>query len=411
LARALPSHRPPAKRSKLTKTPPSNAVSVAAETPSAHAPVDDGTARLINPVGRAETQAASPLAAFDWLAFPVLLLDGDCRITYSNIPCQALFAASNHLLIGMPIERLFADATTLLAMLHWAMDGSDTGPRSQDLELDFSEGPGRPDGFTATWTVTLAQPEARPARLIIDIRPIDTQRKIDREERLIDQSEANRILIRNLAHEIRNPLGGIRGAAQLLEHELPNAGLREYTQVIVKESDRLQQLMDRLLTPSNLPRIAPVNIHEVLERVRSVMRAEFRWLKVERDYDASLPELHGDKEQLIQVVLNIVRNAAQALEPEARESGMVTLRTRIARQVMIARDHHRLALELLIMDNGPGVPDSIRDRIFDPLVSGREGGSGIGLMLAQTYVRAHRGIIEMESRPGMTQFKILLPLG
>ena len=176
--------------------------------------------------------------------------------------------------------------------------------------------------------------------------------------------------------------------------------------------------MDRLLTPHRLPTIGAVNIHEVLERVRSVMRAEFpEGLTVVRDYDASLPELRGDKEQLIQVVLNIVRNAAQAMGLEGLEnarplcaSGTVTLRTRIARQVTLATARHRLALDLHIIDNGPGIPESIRDRIFDPLVSGREGGSGLGLTLAQTYVQAHQGAIEVESRPGHTDFRILLPL-
>jgi two-component system nitrogen regulation sensor histidine kinase GlnL len=253
------------------------------------------------------------------------------------------------------------------------------------------------------------------ARVVIELRPIDQQLKVEREARLLEQARAHRDLIRNLAHEIKNPLGGIRGAAQLLEHELPNRELREYTQVIIKESDRLQGLMDRLLTPHRLPTIGAVNIHEVLERVRSVMRAEFpAGLTVVRDYDASLPELRGDKEQLIQVVLNIVRNAAQAMgvgdDPKAPQIGTVTLRTRIARQVTLATARHRLALDLHIIDNGPGIPESIRDRIFDPLVSGREGGSGLGLTLAQTYVQAHHGVIEVESRPGFTDFRILLPL-
>jgi two-component system, NtrC family, nitrogen regulation sensor histidine kinase GlnL len=365
------------------------------------------------PARRASAKPA-PLAAFEWLAVPLMLVDADFRITYANTPCQALFAVSGRSLFGQPIERLFVDASTLLAMLKWVID-SDTTPTSQDFRLELAEGVSRADTLAANWTVTAAPPEAAPSKLVLDIRPIDAQLKIDRDERLIEQAEANRTLIRNLAHEIRNPLGGIRGAAQLLEHEFSDASLREYTQVIIKESDRLQTLMDRLITPSALPRIAPLNIHEVTERVRSVMRAEFRHLQVLRDYDASLPILHGDKEQLIQVVLNIVRNAAQALESvkdePARAEPQVTLRTRIARQVMIGRERHRLALELLIIDNGPGVPDAIRDRIFDPLVSGREGGSGIGLMLAQTYVRAHRGIIEMESQPGHTQFRMLVPLG
>lgn len=227
---------------------------------------------------------------------------------------------------------------------------------------------------------------------------------------LLEQN-ANRELIRNLAHEIRNPLGGLRGSAQLLERELdllrlPGARggeLREYTQVIIKESDRLQGLMDRLLTPHRAPRIEAVSVHEVLERVRSLVRAEFG-RDVVRDYDPSLPEVMGDREQLIQAVLNIARNAAQA------GAETVTFRTRSVRQITILRQRYRLALELQVVDDGPGVPEEIRERIFNPLVSGREGGSGLGLSLAQTFIQYHRGVIEFESRPGRTVFTILLPL-
>ncbi|MCX7159446.1 MAG: nitrogen regulation protein NR(II), partial [Proteobacteria bacterium] len=231
----------------------------------------------------------------------------------------------------------------------------------------------------------------------------------------------NRELIRNLAHEIKNPLGGLRGSAQLLERELDKAELKEYTQVIIKEADRLQALMDRLLTPHRTPRLAPLNVHEILERVRSLILAEFAdGVTIKRNYDVSVPELVGDKEQLIQAILNIARNAAQALQagrstegtrPNGLPRGTIELRTRIARQLTIVRRRHRLALELQVIDDGPGVADDIRDKIFNPLVSGREGGSGLGLSLAQTFVQYHQGMIECESKPGRTVFTILLPLG
>ncbi|MBS6363195.1 nitrogen regulation protein NR(II), partial [Burkholderia sp.] len=258
--------------------------------------------------------------------------------------------------------------------------------------------------------------ETAPDFVLVELFENERQSRTDREERIHDLTAVNKQLIRNLAHEIKNPLGGIRGAAQLLEFELSErerGELREYTQVIIKESDRLQTLVDRLLEPHRHPHIVgDVNIHEVCERVRAVMLAEFpRGLSIERDYDVSVPDLRGDKEQLIQALLNIVRNAAQALrERIAQGDAKIELRTRVARKITIAKRLYKLALDLRVIDNGPGIPDEIRDRIFYPLVSGREDGSGLGLTLAQTFVQQHDGIIEVESRPGRTEFQILLPL-
>jgi two-component system nitrogen regulation sensor histidine kinase GlnL len=268
---------------------------------------------------------------------------------------------------------------------------------------------------------------------LLEIIEIEQQTRQDREERAIGQAQANKELVRNLAHEIKNPLGGIRGAAQLLEMELeprdasrgaaaqgarqrpagPARGLGEYTQVIIREADRLQALVDRLLAPHRGPHVVgDVNIHEVCERVRLLMLAEFpNGLSLQRDYDISIPEFRGDREQLIQAVLNIMRNATQALaERITAGDATLLLRTRIARQVTIGKQRYRLALELHVQDNGPGVPESIRDRIFHPLVSGRDGGSGLGLTLAQTFVQQHDGTIECDSVPGRTDFKILIPL-
>src|SRR5690606_20236460 len=202
---------------------------------------------------------------------------------------------------------------------------------------------------------------APPGLLLIEFRELDQRWRIDREQRLLDSAQANRELVRNLAHEIRNPLGGIRGAAQLLETELAYPALREYTRVIIKEADRLQLLVDRLLAPHRRARVVgDVNIHEVCEWVRSVVLAEFSQdIVIRRDYDASLPEFRGDREQLIQALLNLVRNAAQALEGR----GEIVLRTRIARQVTIAKQRWKLALELHVIDDGPGVPEEIRERV------------------------------------------------
>ena len=273
--------------------------------------------------------------------------------------------------------------------------------------------------------------------VLLEIVEIEQQTRQDREERALDLAQANKELLRNLAHEIKNPLGGIRGAAQLLEMELNSRptglarlrsaalpatkpkrtaatrGLTEYTQVIIHEADRLQALVDRLLAPHRNPHVVgDVNIHEVCERVRLLISAEYpRGLEVQRDYDTSIPEFRGDREQLIQAVLNIVRNATEALSEQiAAGSARLVLRTRIARQLTIGKQRFRLALELHIQDNGPGVPESIAERIFHPLVSGRDGGSGLGLTLAQTFVQQHQGTIEFDSVPGRTNFKILIPL-
>lgn len=332
----------------------------------------------------------------------ILLLNSEFHINYANPAAEALFESSLRNLVGQPVDRL-TDSEELGFLLEHALEQK-WSHRTQELELSFA---GREPVSIAC---VLTPADHAGNRVVLELRAIDQQLKVEREDRLNEQAEANRELIRNLAHEIKNPLGGIRGAAQLLEFELPDNRLREYTQVIVKESDRLQSLMDRMLTPHRPPHITAVNIHEVLERVRSLLAAEFpRKISLVRDYDASIPDLRGDKEQLIQAALNVARNAAQALMGAGTTNPEIRLRTRVVRNVTLHKERCRLALDLHIEDNGPGIPESIRDRVFYPLVSGRDGGSGLGLTLAQTFVQQHRGTIECESRPGFTSFRILLP--
>ena len=241
--------------------------------------------------------------------------------------------------------------------------------------------------------------------VLVDMRPTEGQ--------VTDQNEVNKELLRNLAHEIKNPLGGIRGAAQLLQMDLTDKSQVEYTQVIIHEADRLQSLVDRLLAPHRQPHVhGTVNAHEICERVRQLILVEFpQGLTVVRDYDASIPEFEGDREQLIQALLNIARNAAEALEEHiAKGTASLTFKTRIARQILLGKAKRKLALELHVIDNGPGVPPEIRDRIFFPLVTGRAGGSGLGLSLAQNFVQQHAGQIECDSEPGRTDFTMLIPL-
>jgi two-component system, NtrC family, nitrogen regulation sensor histidine kinase GlnL len=345
----------------------------------------------------------------DLLSSAVVILDASSRITYANAAAENLLESSFKVLSQQKLDTLFLNGDHLNQIFHEAVQH-----RFADKRLDLSlERPNREPLHVHVIVTALDNPDTP---VLIELRENVQQLKQDREERMLDQSQANKELIRNLAHEIKNPLGGIRGAAQLLELELPERHLkelREYTQVIIKEADRLQTLVDRLLAPHRRPHIVgDVNIHEVCERVRSLIVAEFpTGLTIKRDYDLSVPEFRGDKEQLIQAVLNIAHNAAQALADQIKAGdAVITFQTRVARQVTLAKVRYRLALDLHIIDNGPGIPPDIRDRIFYPLVSGKDGGSGLGLTLAQTFVQQHMGVIECESRPGCTDFRILIPL-
>ncbi|MBK6632617.1 MAG: nitrogen regulation protein NR(II) [Betaproteobacteria bacterium] len=346
-----------------------------------------------------EKLPVTAFAGLDLLSSAVILLDAELVIQYLNPAAENLFAISARQLLRRPLAQLLGEPPGLAAALvnalsnNWSYTGQNLTTHRhgvESLHLDC----------------TVTPVEAGTIRLLLEFRHIDQQLKTEREERLAEQQQANRELIRNLAHEIKNPLGGIRGSAQLLERELANPQLREYTQVIIKEADRLQELMNRLLSSHRLMQPQPVGIHEILERVRALILAEFPDVEVRRDYDTSLPELTGDREQFIQAILNIVRNAAQALEGR----GEIILRTRARRQVTLAKRRYRLALELQVIDNGPGIPEAIRDQMFYPLVSGREGGSGLGLTLAQNFIQQHHGSIEVDSRPGRTCFSVLLPL-
>ena len=355
------------------------------------------------------TKPAPPSARFqslDLLATLVAVVGGDGSVLFANSALEDALGSSRRTIEGSNFPQYFTEPH----ILQNALEGAGS---NEFAALRYDAWLLRPaHGEPLLVHVVVAQTD-RAGEAIVELLPLEAQARQDREERLLDQAQANKELIRNLAHEIKNPLGGIRGAAQLLEMEIESRELKEYTQVIIDEADRLQTLVDRLLAPHRRPHVVgDVNIHEVCERVRSLILAEFpRGLKVVREYDTSIPEFRGDREQLIQAVLNIAHNACQALaERIAANDAQLVLRTRVARQVTFGKQRYRLALELHVIDNGPGVPDSIRDRIFFPLVSGREGGSGLGLTLAQTFVQQHHGLIECDSAPGRTDFKVLIPL-
>ncbi len=346
----------------------------------------------------------SGFSGLEHLATAVMLLNQAHQVVYANPSTEVLFALSATHINKSHISEVFLNCEVLQTAIDNAVKND-----SPFREHEFALTTMRQQSFAVTCTVTPFK--IGEATLLLEFQQMDQQLRIAKEERMLIQQQANSELLRNLAHEIRNPLGGLRGAAQLLEHELPSPHLREYTQVIIKEADRLQSLMDRLLVPHRVPKYEPTNIHEVLERVRSLLLAESpNNIKVLRDYDTSLPDLIGDREKLIQAVLNIARNAVQAMQNSNTPHAEVILRTRAQRQVTLSKKRYRVAIQLQISDNGPGIPAEIRDRIFYPLVSGREGGSGLGLALAQTFITQHHGMIDCESKPGNTCFSILLPV-
>jgi two-component system nitrogen regulation sensor histidine kinase GlnL len=347
--------------------------------------------------------------AFDHLATMVTVVGPAGHCEFANAAFENVLGLPRRLLKRRPVFDWFVDPQPLRDTLE-AVARNDFATSRIELQLKLPMG--SPVGDTLAVLAIVNQMEGSDA-LLLELLDTEQQVRQEREERALDQAQANKELVRNLAHEIKNPLGGIRGAAQLLAMEVESRALTEYTNVIIQEADRLQALVDRLLAPHRKPHVvSDVNVHEVCERVRSLVLAEYpRGLAVERDYDISIPEFRGDREQLIQAVLNITQNAAQALvERIAAGDAMIVMRTRIARQVTIGKRRWRLALDLHVEDNGPGVPATIRDRIFHPLVTGREGGSGLGLTLAQTFVQQHQGTIECESEPGRTVFRIFIPL-
>jgi two-component system nitrogen regulation sensor histidine kinase GlnL len=377
-------------------------------TPSSLLPASQRRA-LVDPsgstAGRKPPPVSSRFQSLDLLATLVAVVDQHGGVLYANAALEDALGMSRRSITGALLQDCFTEPP----LLENALQGASG---NQFAALRYDAWLKRINHEALPVHVVVAQTD-NPGEVIVELLPLEQQARQEREERLIDQAQANKELIRNLAHEIKNPLGGIRGAAQLLQMELESRELIEYTQVIIHEADRLQSLVDRLLAPHRRPHVVgDVNIHEVCERVRSLILAEFpKGLKVVRDYDTSIPEFRGDREQLIQAVLNIAHNAAQALsERMAAGDARIVFRTRVGRQVTFGKQRYRLALELHVIDNGPGVPDSIKDRIFFPLVSGRDGGSGLGLTLAQTFVQQHHGLIECESVPNETDFKILIPL-
>ncbi len=338
----------------------------------------------------------------DNLASAIVVFDDRLRVCLMNQMAEMMLAVSaKHVLGEPPDDWISCQDGAITDLIQAAGVGAPLTKRGVVLETDRTE-------VTVDCTVIPVIDEDGHRITIVELQQIDRHMRISREERLLTQQTLTREVVRGLAHEIKNPLGGLRGAAQLLESELDSEELKEYTQVIIEEADRLQALVNRMLGPNRRPSYAPLNIHHVLERVRTLVQAEAgERIALVRDYDPSIPELIGDSDQLIQALLNIVRNATRAIGDAA---GTVTLRSRIHRQFTIGPERYRLAAQIEIIDDGPGIPTEIADTLFFPMVTAGTGGMGLGLSIAQSLINQHRGLIECASRRGNTVFTIILPI-
>ncbi|HEY9280916.1 MAG TPA: nitrogen regulation protein NR(II) [Eoetvoesiella sp.] len=351
------------------------------------------------------------LEPYDLLATAVLLLDEHGAVAHANASAEELFGLSRKQLSGLAGCSLFNADEALESRFLDAVKGK-FGVLRQDLSV-------RRLGSTALVSLTVVPLDHQPWAALLEVRALDQHLLLDRTQQLSKELKVQRESLRNLAHEVKNPLGGLRGAAQLLESELNSNSLREYTGVIIAEADRLSALIDRLIAPQGESlQKSRFNIHEICERVYTLVRAEFAaQIEIVRDYDASMPELCGDFSRLVQALLNIVRNAAQALiEGSGTSADFVAtrpkliLRTRIGRQLVLATRPVRMGIVVSVVDNGPGVPLDLHDKIFHPLVTGRANGTGLGLSLAQEFVQQHGGVIEFDSIPGHTEFRLILPM-
>lgn len=330
------------------------------------------------------------------------------RLDYINLAAESILAISGRQIHGAWIGDIFLDSDQDIAEIHSARANNRSFTKRK-TQLHVVHG----QTINVDYTITPLT-DMGSANLLMEIQAINYAERISKEEALISTHETTRELVRGLAHEIKNPLGGIRGAAQLLARELPDSDLTDYTNVIIEEADRLHKLVDRLIGSRKLPELRLINIHEVLERVRNLIEAEVadKDIKIKRNYDPSIPDVMADSEQLIQAVLNIVRNAMQALEsPNVRHStGTIELTTRVLRNVTIGSAFHRLVARIEIIDNGPGIPEDLIGSIFYPMISGRAEGTGLGLSIAHSIINQHKGTIECSSKPGLTRFAIFIPV-
>jgi two-component system nitrogen regulation sensor histidine kinase GlnL len=340
----------------------------------------------------------------DNLTNAVVLLDSSLAVTYANTAAESLLEVSSQQMINRPFNHYFYESDTAIEKIRGALtDGTEYTKRKVRWRLHPQQ------QITVDYTVT---PIADKQQILVEIQPLDRLLRISREEALLASQETTKNLVRGVAHEVKNPLGGIRGAAQLLSQELDTEELKEYTSIIITEADRLRNLVDRMLGPLQTISNEPVNIHQVLEHVLAIIRAEIGdKITLSRHYDPSIPEFVGDSDMLIQATLNILRNSVQALlEQPSNTSPSITVHSSVHRQFTIGRKHYPLVVNIRIEDNGPGIPSDIIDDIFYPMISGRAEGTGLGLAISQQLITQHKGLIECNCSNGTTTFSVYIPL-
>ncbi len=344
----------------------------------------------------------------DTLKTGVVLLDEKLCLLSMNIAAEALLDISERKAQGLFIGELLLNGKEDIREMRNAV-ANNSSYTMRRAELDLVHG----KTLSVDYTLNTFEENGK-TQAILEISSLEHAARINREENLQQARETTRELVRGLAHEIKNPLGGIRGAAQLLSREINDDELNDYTNVIIEEADRLHNLVDRMLGSRKPLELAATNIHEVLERVRNLVETDGLGddINIETDYDPSIPTIQGDREQLIQATLNLLRNAVQSIDDSELENskGHILLRTRILRNVTIGPDFRRLAVSVEIIDNGPGIPPGLMDTMFYPMISGRPDGSGLGLPITHSIISQHKGLIECESKPGETKFTVILPI-
>jgi two-component system nitrogen regulation sensor histidine kinase GlnL len=348
---------------------------------------------------------ADPAQLLDAIATAIVVVDGRARILYLNSAAEHLLAASLSTARDKRMGELLAGGDKLESLIVRARVGGEALVQREWELVPLMRSDAR---YLVDCVLSpLALAEAAGC-VLVEISDTTRQARISRENALLAQLGGSRMMARQLAHEIKNPLGGLRGAAQLLERELPDEALREYTRVIIGEADRLRALVDSLLGPARPLHREATNVHELLDHVYRLVRAEApEAVAITRDYDPSLPPLQLDRDQMIQAMLNLARNAVQALG----RHGQLTIRTRAIIGGTIGEKRHRVVASVQFEDNGPGVPAELGETIFYPLVTAQPGGTGLGLAVAQDIATRHDGLVEFESRPGHTVFSLLLPMG
>jgi two-component system nitrogen regulation sensor histidine kinase GlnL len=340
----------------------------------------------------------------DSLSNAVVLLDSSLAVVYANNAAESLLEVSSQQMINRSFTHYFYESDNATDKIRDALaDGTKYTKRKIRWRLNPHQ------HITVDYTVT---PVTNKQQVLIEIQPLDRLLRISREEALLASQETTRNLVRGVAHEVKNPLGGIRGAAQLLEQELDTDELKEYTSIIISETDRLRNLVDRMLGPLQTISNKSVNIHQVLEHVLTVIRVEVGdKIALSRHYDPSIPEFVGDSDMLIQAILNILRNSVQALlEQPTKTSPTIAIHSLVHRQFTIGRKHYPLVVNIRIEDNGPGIPDDIIDDIFYPMISGRAEGTGLGLAISQQLITQHKGLVECYCGNGKTTFSVYIPL-